>query len=107
MNKYEKQMFSKVHKLPDREYSVVDDMAIALIREKDSIIKRAITNKLGDNWSLEDLKGRIHSTKSPNTYEVYYLDGDAIVKFGGPVVQQNHSQPFEYNYKSTIQYQIL
>ncbi|MBM95999.1 MAG: hypothetical protein CMI09_09170 [Oceanospirillaceae bacterium] len=56
-------------------------MIIGLLADKEEIIREAINRKIGTDWVPEDLKGRCYITKSPNTYEVFYLDGEPLVRF--------------------------
>lgn len=52
-----------------------------VIEQKEALVKQAISRHIGTEWNLDDLVGRVHKTKSPNTCEVYYLDGEPIIKF--------------------------
>ena len=52
-----------------------------VVNAKDEILKKAITAKIGKEWTIEQLKGRCYTTKSPNTDEVFYLDGTPLIAF--------------------------
>ena len=58
-----------------------------VVHAKDEILKKAITSRLGEEWTIEQLKGRCYTTKSPNTDEVFYLDGMPLIAFGEPTFE--------------------
>ncbi len=82
-------------------------MMTELMTEKDNIIREAINRKIGTDWTLEDLKGRCHVTKSPNTYEVFYLDGKAIVKFDDPHLEQDFNELPKHVVSAHIKYAFI
>lgn len=68
-----------------------NELGILLTRQvvhaKDEILKKAITSRLGKEWTIEQLKGRCYTTKSPNTDEVFYFDGMPLIAFGEPTFE--------------------
>jgi len=58
-----------------------------VVHAKDEILKKAITSRIGEEWTIEQLKGRCYTTKSPNTDEVFYLDGMPLIAFGEPTFE--------------------
>ena len=47
---------------------------------KESILREAITKRLGDSWSIEDLRGRLELVSYPDK-DCYYLDKEFLVMF--------------------------
>jgi len=82
-------------------------MMTVLMEKKDNIIREAINRKIGTDWTLEDLKGRCHVTTSPNTYEVFYLDGRAIVKFDEPHLQQDFNELPKHAVSAHVKYAFI
>jgi len=82
-------------------------MSTALMAKKEEIIREAINRKIGTGWTLKDLERRCYTTKSPNTYEVFYLDDKPIVKFGDPHLQQDFSEQPKHVVSFQIEYAIL
>lgn len=57
-----------------------------IVKSKDKIISEAISRCIGDNWSLDELEGRCHTSNVPGTnYEVFYVDNRPIVQFDKPI----------------------
>lgn len=70
---------------------LTQELGILLARQvvdaRDEILKKAITSRIGKEWTIEQLKGRCYTTKSPNTDEVFYLDGMPLIAFGEPTFE--------------------
>lgn len=81
-------------------------MSMAVSAKKHDIILEAINRKIGTNWTLEDLQARVHITKSPNTYEVFHLDGVELVAFGDPFFEQDLSQQPKHIVTAKINYKL-
>ena len=69
--------------------------------KKENILIQAITLRLGEGWTVDQLKGRCYTTKSPSTDEVFYLDGKPLVVFSEPVFQVdlNNMMKVSINYR--------
>lgn len=74
---------------------------------KDEIIKAAISKHIGDDWKVEDLAGRLHSTvRQSDGLETWILDGKAIAFFMPPEFNQN-DEDLKTTISLTIRHQIL
>ena len=62
--------------------------ALKIVHAKESILLKLINERLGNTWTINSLSGRVYTTVSPNTNEVYYLDGKPLVEFITPVFSQ-------------------
>ena len=62
--------------------------ALKIVHAKESILLKLINERLGNTWTIDSLSGRVYTTVSPNTNEVYYLDGKPLVEFVTPVFSQ-------------------
>jgi len=62
----------------------IDTLVKELAAKKDSLIKEAITFMIGEDWSLDDIRGRgrfvKHASGGP---EVFSFDGKALLEFYG------------------------
>lgn len=60
-------------------------LAEGLSMERESIIRDAVIHKLGEDYSLEDLKGRASmKTFKEDGREILFIDGEPIVEFYPP-----------------------
>lgn len=53
----------------------------ALAAEKDAIILRVLNQRLGADWTPEAIQSRCHVQSSLSTGEVFFLDGQPLVRF--------------------------
>lgn len=61
------------------------DFAESIAKSKDRIVSEAISRCIGDNWSLDEIEGRCHTSNVPGTnYEVFYIDNRPIVQIDKP-----------------------
>lgn len=64
----------------DVRAQVVENMAAQLARSQESVISSAITEKIGDGWTLASLTGRLVRKVYPDKVEVVALDGTDILE---------------------------
>ena len=81
---------------------IQQQIARTMQNNMDLIIKRAVSNELGNDWVVDDLAGRVERLILPDGAEVYTLDGK-------PVLEVIHTQ-FEMGVTELsgfIEYKIL
>jgi hypothetical protein len=74
--------------LSDLAFSASAKMGKQVAEIEDAIIRRALDRRLGQNWALDELKGRLHmvaSTAQPR-HRHFFLDGKLLVALVGPEI---------------------
>ena len=59
----------------------IDELASSMVKKTDGILRMAVTEKLGEGWTLESLRGRLVVEKYPDGVDVFCLDGTELVEF--------------------------
>lgn len=92
----------------NRELDTISDrFSTTLASKKEDVIRFAISKRIGTEWTLESLKGRCYSQKSPSTNEVFYLDGEPLVEFSDVSMEQDTSEPTKHLISAHIKYKII
>ena len=87
--------------------TISDRFSTTLASKKEDVIRFAISKRIGTEWTLEDLKGRCYSQKSPSTNEVFYLDGKPLVEFGDVSIEQDTSDQTKRIISANIKYKVI
>jgi len=87
--------------------TISDRFSTTLASKKEDIIRFAISKRIGTEWTLESLKGRCYSQKSPSTNEVFYLDGKPLVEFSEVSIEQDTSDQTKHIISASIKYKII
>ena len=87
--------------------TISDRFSTTLASKKEDVIRFAISKRIGTEWTLEDLKGRCYSQKSPSTNEVFYLDGKPLVEFGDVSIEQDTSDQTKHIISANIKYKVI
>lgn len=80
----------------------VQRIANSMVSQRDAIIDTAITHKLGEEWTEEELLGRAQLITTPQKTEVFAIDGEALVEFY-PYASRREGMSFT----TTQNYQLL
>lgn len=70
-----------IEKLFDVPTQLINSLADSMVSQKDNLIIDAINTRIGTNWKIEDLKGRLDTFIYPDKTELFCLDGEALIYF--------------------------
>lgn len=77
---------------------IAKNISRALIRKKEEVVSKAISDKLGDDWVLADVVNRCRFTINPDEIEVFSFDGEDLIRFYPPT--------FTFNSKNEVEYKV-
>lgn len=87
-----------------------NQVAKSMIAKRDTIIRQAIVERIGNDWTLGDLLDRLSSTVVQHSgVETFYLDGKPLVEFypADPIVNcRDHSNYVGFGQKYRLLSQV-